>query len=308
MEDGSLKSKSGNNYQLSEENEKMLFSKVQKGKLIQNKLDTGKNISDDEQNLLNEARMARNQIFAATVNLIDIIYYSYFTPDETIRDDARQEAAIVLFNCIDSFDPEKQVRFNTYASKALKRSIADTFIQRPVLCEKRGFLRNYWLLEKATAEFMKEYGREPTNDELINILPYGKRALKNAQSRKRTISLLSELNPSTDNEETSDDSLERRMSDAYATDSVLETVTCLSSFGYLYKQVKEQLNTIMNTYCTQEEQMMLDYRFGFHGEPLQDEEIAKKFNMTIAEVQTIWGRAVMKLEEPCRKAGLDNVL
>lgn len=303
-----MKDKTGNGYQLSEEDEKILFSKVQKGKLIQKKIDSGEDITEEEKETLNEARRARNKIFAATVNLIDIIYYSYFTNDEVIRNDARQEAAIALFNCIDSFNPDKQVRFNTYASKALKRSIADTFIQRPVLCEKRGFLRNYWLLEKANAEFLKEHGRKPTNDELAQILPYGKRALKNAQCRKRTISLLSDLNPSTDNEESSDDSLEHRMSDAYAIDTVLEDVTCLSSCGFLYKQVQEQLNNIMNTYCTQEEQMILDYRFGFHGEPLQDEEIAKKFNMTVAEVQIIWGRAVMKLEEPCRKAGLDNVL
>lgn len=303
-----MKGKSGNGYQLSEEDEKILFSKVQKGKLIQDKIDSGKTISDKEQNMLNEARIARNKIFAATVNLIDIIYFSYFTNDEVIRDDARQEAAIALFNCIDSFDPDKQVRFNTYASKALKRSIADTFIQRPVLCEKRGFLRNYWLFEKATNEFLQEHGRKPTDDELTKLLPYGKRALKNAKKRKRTICLLSELNPSTDNEESNEDSLERRMSDEYATDIVLENVTCLSSCGYLYKQVREQLNNIMNTYCTQEEQMILDYRFGFHGEPLQDEEIAKKLNMTVAEVQIIWGRAVMKLEKPCREVGLYDAL
>ena len=54
--------------------------------------------------------------------------------------------------------------------------------------------------------------------------------------------------------------------------------------------------------------MVLDYRFGFHGDPISDEEIAIKLGITEEEVKRIWGLALLKLEEPCKEYEMKDAL
>lgn len=294
-------------YTLTKEEETRLFLQIKAGKNVIEKIEKGEPLNEEEQLIFKEACKAKNTIFFATVDLIDIIFDKFFLGFQQIKDDARQNAAIRLMNCIDTFDLEKNIKFSSYASTAIKRAIADSFKGKS-LCDKKGFNQNCRKVEKAIAEFQKIYGRDPTEEELIELVPIGKRAIRNVRTKNRSVSPMCELSSKRDTVDTTEELLDIRSEDQHYEDTVFEEVTKLCPGTYMYEQIKFQMQEILNKYCTEQEQMVIDYRFGFHGDPLLDEDIAKKLGITENEVKIIWAQAILKLEQPCKEYEMKDAL
>ena len=83
-------------------------------------------------------------------------------------DDVVNEGVIALMEAIDSFDPAKGAKFETYASLKVRGAIIDyvrrqDWVPRPV----RKFARD---LDKANSILYNQYNRAPTNGELAEYL------------------------------------------------------------------------------------------------------------------------------------------
>ena len=83
-------------------------------------------------------------------------------------DDVINEGVIALMDAIDSFDPTKGAKFETYASLKVRGAVIDyvrrqDWVPRPV----RKFARD---LDKANSILYNQYDRAPTNSELAEYL------------------------------------------------------------------------------------------------------------------------------------------
>ncbi|MGN0665196.1 MAG: sigma-70 family RNA polymerase sigma factor [Huintestinicola sp.] len=84
------------------------------------------------------------------------------------KEDVTNEAVIALMNAVDSFDPEKNAKFETFASIRVRGAIIDyirrmDFIPRGV----RRFAKEY---DAAYSELYASLGREPAQDEIAQKL------------------------------------------------------------------------------------------------------------------------------------------
>lgn len=118
----------------------------------------------------------RNSVILAYMNIVR--YAALSTRNMYIKfaetDDVINEATIALMGAIDSFDPKKGVKFETYASIKVRGAIID-FIRRQDLIPRnvRRFAREY---DAAYSALYEELDREPTTEELAEYmkLPLGK--------------------------------------------------------------------------------------------------------------------------------------
>ncbi len=108
----------------------------------------------------------RNNVVMAYMNIVKYAaistrnMYLKFTDAEDIVN----EATVALLNAVDSFDPDKDVKFETYASIKVRGAIIDyirrqDFIPRSI----RRFAKEY---DTAYSELFNELDREPTNEEM----------------------------------------------------------------------------------------------------------------------------------------------
>lgn len=91
------------------------------------------------------------------------VYNSFAQVDDVIN-----EGLIVLLGAVDKFDPDKGIKFETFASKRLRGAIIDMarkqdWIPRSVRRKNREF-------DDASCELFSELGRLPTDSEMANRL------------------------------------------------------------------------------------------------------------------------------------------
>lgn len=103
-------------------------------------------------------------------------------------DDVINEGVIALMDAIDSFDPSKGAKFETYASLKVRGAIIDyvrkqDWVPRPV----RKFARD---LDKANSILYNQYDRPPTNAELAEYLGMSEeKLLKGMADASNTVTL-----------------------------------------------------------------------------------------------------------------------
>lgn len=103
-------------------------------------------------------------------------------------DDVVNEGVIALMDAIESFDPTKGAKFETYASLKIRGAIIDyvrrqDWVPRPV----RKFARD---LDKANSILYNQYNRAPTNAELAECLGMSEdKLLKGMADASNTVTL-----------------------------------------------------------------------------------------------------------------------
>lgn len=103
-------------------------------------------------------------------------------------DDVVNEGVIALMDAIESFDPTKGAKFETYASLKIRGAIIDyvrrqDWVPRPV----RKFARD---LDKANSILYNQYNRAPTNAELAEYLGMSEdKLLKGMADASNTVTL-----------------------------------------------------------------------------------------------------------------------
>ncbi|MBQ8787452.1 MAG: sigma-70 family RNA polymerase sigma factor, partial [Oscillospiraceae bacterium] len=112
----------------------------------------------------------RNGVILAYMNIVKYAAMStrnmYLKFAET--DDVINEATIALMSAVDSFDPQKGVKFETYASIKVRGAIID-FIRRQDFVPRniRRFAKDY---DSAYTILYSELDREPTAQEIADYM------------------------------------------------------------------------------------------------------------------------------------------
>ena len=123
-----------------------------------------------EEYSMNRSEAVRNEIVLKNLGLVRACALSlrntYIKYGEV--DDVVNEGVIALMDAIETFDPTKGAKFETYASLKIRGAIIDyvrkqDWVPRPV----RKFARD---LDKANSILYNQYDRPPTNAELAEYL------------------------------------------------------------------------------------------------------------------------------------------
>lgn len=309
-------------YKLTREEETSLFYLVKEGQTAQKQIQEGKITGDERRSLESKIKIAedaKKRIFLSNLKLLDDIKYKCFESPMYPLEDIKQDAAIKLMDCIEHYDPQRDVSFATFASKCIDGYIIDTMaVNSSILSEKKGHRKNIWKAERFQSDFYKLYGREAETKDLMEYMGIGESLANNLMNNKYSmISYEAQL------DNTDDDMSGKPKQDHLVTYSqkscpeetlekirdhnLSDTVNELKKGGILHEQVSAQLSDIMIRICTKKEKIILEYRFGFKGEPMTDEQIAQMLGMDVIQVEQIWATALVKLETPCRKMGLNQI-
>lgn len=143
-----------------------------------------------EEYSMSRSEAVRNEIVLKNLGLVRACALSlrntYIKYGEV--DDVVNEGVIALMDAIESFDPSKGAKFETYASLKVRGAIIDyvrkqDWVPRPV----RKFARD---LDKANSILYNQYDRVPTNAELAEYLDISEeKLLKGMADASNTVTL-----------------------------------------------------------------------------------------------------------------------
>jgi RNA polymerase sigma factor for flagellar operon FliA len=89
-------------------------------------------------------------------------------PPHIDREDLEHQGVLGLLASLDNFDPEKQVKFETYASIRVRGAIIDYLRKQDLL--SRPVRKRAGEIEQAAEEFAKRLGRAPTISDLAKAM------------------------------------------------------------------------------------------------------------------------------------------
>ena len=119
------------------------------------------------------------------------------------REDLQQVARIAVVGALERFDPEKEIRFKTFAYRTVSGKIMNYYRDstwRVVIPRKYRELSTR--ISRAEGEYYQKYGHIPTAEQLAEMLQMDKSALKEvleAKQASQTTSLSEQLNEGENN-------------------------------------------------------------------------------------------------------------
>lgn len=226
----------------------------------------------------NKDKELRNELVMRSMH---IVRYAVMSTRNMFRrytddDDVSGEAVMALMNAVDSFDPGKGVKFDTYASIKVRGAIID-YIRRMDIIPRgvRRFAKEY---DKAFTILCTELDREPTREELANYMGISVEKLESSAAKSAAAQTLSfeelvysgiELSGENDSEFYE---AEKRL-------MLEERKTCLAQG---IKKLKEKERTVITLY---------------YYEKLKYSEIAQVLGLSESRVCQIHSKAVEKLRD-----------
>ncbi len=227
-------------------------------------------------------RAARNQMINANLRLVVKIAYDYKDFGLPVMD-LISEGNIGLIKAVEKFDPEKGGKLSTYASwwikQSIKRALANQSktIRLPMhLVDKVSRIR------KTAMALMEELGREPTNEELADVLGIPANKVAHFKSvSARPASLNAPLNDETHGAEFGD---------------IVGDENALSPFERLNeKSLHGDLSDMIND-LEERESEIIKLRFGIERDaPLTLEEVGSIFGITRERVRQLQNMALLKM-------------
>lgn len=192
------------------------------------------------------------------------------------REDLQQVARIAVVGALERFDPEKEIRFKTFAYRTVSGKIMNYYRDntwRVVIPRKYRELSAR--ITRAEGEYYQKYGNAPTTEQLADLLQMDTNALKEALEAKQasqTTSLSEQLSEN-----------ENNMPELYlgATDSNLDQV-----------ELKKDLQAAMEGLSEQQKQVIY-YRYF---EDLTQSKIAKILGVSQMQISRLEKSALEKIK------------
>lgn len=191
------------------------------------------------------------------------------------REDLQQVARIAVVGALERFDPEKEIRFKTFAYRTVSGKIMNYYRDSTWrVAIPRKYRELSTRITRAEGEYYQQHGNNPTTEQLADILQMDKGELKEAIEAKQasqTTSLSEQLN---------DD--ESNVPELYlgAVDSNLESVE-------LKKDLKEAMEVL-----SEQQKKVVYYRYF---EDLTQSKIAEMMGVSQMQVSRLEKSALEKI-------------
>ncbi|HTF99312.1 MAG TPA: sigma-70 family RNA polymerase sigma factor [Nitrospirota bacterium] len=249
----------------------------------------------DEQNLLEmvtriereeaKVKLAKDELIKANLRLVVSIAKKYVNRGLTLLD-LIQEGNIGLMKAADRYESGKGTKFSTYSTWWIRQRIT-----RAILDQARTIRLPVHLIEESTrisriyTKFMREKGREPTPEEVADIMGLSVvRVNEILRAIQEPVSL-----------ETPILSEEKELKDVIVDEKSVSPFKTLEN-NEAASRIEEVLSSL-----TEREEKIIRMRFGIGvGSEHTLEEVGKYFNLTRERIRQIEIKALKKLRHPAR--------
>jgi RNA polymerase primary sigma factor len=283
---------------LSAEQEVELAKRIEAGLFAEDKLGSGENLAPalrrDLEIIRGDGRLAKNELLEANLRLVVSLAKRYVGRGLFFLD-LIQEGNLGLIRAAEKFDYTKGYKFSTYATwwirQAISRAMADQSrtIRIPV-----HMVEVINKLVRAQRQLLQDLGREPTPDELAELLDLTPERVTQVQAYSREpMSLHTPLG---------------RDGDGELGDLIEDSEAVAPEEAVTFALLREQLHSVLDT-LTEREAGIVSMRFGLtDGRPKTLDEIGKVYGVTRERIRQIESKTMSKLRHPSRSQLLRDYL